>query len=262
MDFNYIINTETDKTKYPIYFTTVSSRHRQENIYRKMGSATHQILLISEGNGRVSCNGKTFPLYRGCAFYTAPNVPCSYVSDNGMTSAFLTVNGISAKMLEENFSENGFLYRNDVDTEKLLSFLNNFIYEYTNSATQARTSALAYSFFLDFFTESNSKNLDYLEKIYRYITSHFASALKLEDLAKISCVSVSKLCHDFKKRYSVSIFEYIVSLRLSYAYELLSNSPNVAIQFVAKNCGFEDLGYFCKAYKKQYGITPSQTKKH
>ena len=73
-------------------------------------------------------------------------------------------------------------------------------------------------------------------------------------------MSVSKLCHDFKKKYNYSVVEYILNLKLSYARNYMFMTPNSRTADVAYLCGFNDVGYFCRRYKKRYGKTPKEDK--
>ena len=68
---------------------------------------------------------------------------------------------------------------------------------------------------------------------------------------------MSKLCHDFKRDMGCPVFAYILNMRLTYAQRFLRSYPDVRIKDAALSCGFEDLSYFCKAYKKKFGRSPA-----
>jgi AraC-like DNA-binding protein len=57
----------------------------------------------------------------------------------------------------------------------------------------------------------------------------------------------------------LSFSDFLVQARLTRAYELLSNPANAltTISGVAFECGFGDLSYFNRTFKKRYGATPS-----
>ena len=48
--------------------------------------------------------------------------------------------------------------------------------------------------------------------------------------------------------------------KLPLADMLLKMNSNEKIGIIAKKCGFDDVGYFCKAYKKRFGTTPSKSR--
>ncbi len=58
---------------------------------------------------------------------------------------------------------------------------------------------------------------------------------------------------DFKK----SPLEYLMSLRMNLAKKLLRQIPFQGIESIANQCGFRDIYYFSKAFKKQIGCSPS-----
>lgn len=62
---------------------------------------------------------------------------------------------------------------------------------------------------------------------------------------------------DFKK----SPLEYLLSLRMNLAKKLLRQLPLQGIECIALQCGFKDIYYFSKAFKKYFGCSPSQYRK-
>ena len=68
---------------------------------------------------------------------------------------------------------------------------------------------------------------------------------------------MSKLCHEFKRQFGYSVVTYINDVRLGYARELLQNDEATTVKAAAMSCGFEDVSYFCRAYKKKFGVTPT-----
>ena len=64
----------------------------------------------------------------------------------------------------------------------------------------------------------------------------------------------------FKKNIGITIQEYLTIFRLSRANELL-DITNESIENVANSCGYKDPLIFTKAYKKKYGVTPTQHRK-
>ena len=66
-----------------------SNYHEQENINHVKGMSSYQILAIIDGKDTVEHNGKTFPLHKGCAFFTAPSTPVKYTNEGGLISILL-----------------------------------------------------------------------------------------------------------------------------------------------------------------------------
>ena len=243
----------------PVYFHTASTNYRQRTKCYGPGEQNfHQFLFVVSGTGILHCNGATFPLSRGVAFFTAQGQPSEYVNTDSLTTAFLTVKGPGVSALLEHYGCGSFLFAQRVNLKESLSGIQNIIREYYDSKREGILSALAYSFFVDFFEHQRNTPLSPLEHTCLYIERHFAQRLTLDHLAEVSGVSVSKLCHDFRKQLGTSVVGYILDLRLTYARSFLRSSPEARTKDAALGCGFEDVSYFCKAYKKKFGLTPAQ----
>ena len=61
----------------------------------------------------------------------------------------------------------------------------------------------------------------------------------------------------FKKYIGVSCLEYIKNLRLEKAASRLAQGGRSVLD-VSMSCGFSNLSYFYREFKKKYGMTPKQ----
>lgn len=80
--------------------------------------------------------------------------------------------------------------------------------------------------------------------------------ITLDDILTFYPHSKSKLCHDFKEKYGLTIFDALIRIRLRNAHYMIKNNPYIKLREIAKACGFNDVSYFCKMYKRYYGETP------
>jgi transcriptional regulator GlxA family with amidase domain len=78
-------------------------------------------------------------------------------------------------------------------------------------------------------------------------------------LAEVCGMSVSSFRRQFGLLYGVSPVQYRNSLRLQRARALLLEG-NCSVTEAAYASGFENLGYFCRYYKRITGESPGQTK--
>jgi len=60
----------------------------------------------------------------------------------------------------------------------------------------------------------------------------------------------------------MSLLEYIHTLRLDYARELLRDRPEATIEQVAEESGFNTSRTFYRQFREHYGITPAEYRKH
>ncbi len=256
----FIANSLTSTSQFlPIRMLTVGCNHKQEHIVSK-GFKSHHILIIQDGRGIVKCNGEEYELSVGSVFYNHPNIPIEYKSTEGLKTAFITATGDALDGLCKFFNNPLFLYRSDINTEKYMKAINGIIEEYNERRRQSVLSKLTYAFYTDFFNDTKLNDATLTDKITDYLDKNFQNKITLEMISKNFNVSVSKLCHSFKADKNCTVFNYILNLRLSLAQNLLVSLPD-SIKEVANQCGFDDVSYFCKAFKEAYGITPNEYRK-
>ncbi len=79
----------------------------------------------------------------------------------------------------------------------------------------------------------------------------------IEELAKMVTMSATKLKKGFKQMYGSGIYSYYQTMRLQKAKELLIGGK-YSIRETAAATGFYNTANFATAFKKHYGILPSQ----
>ena len=247
----------SEKRNLPALATTAHKRYMQETVRRHTGVPFHQVLFILDGVGRVIYSGREYPLHKGCAFYTAEGVPTEYINDGGLVSAFLTATGEGIVRLSESCGVKDFAFTDSINTERYSEEIRRMIQKYHDGCTEGLLSGICYSLFAEFF-EDCKKTADSLEELKLYIERGFDKPMTLGELASVMNVSVSGLCHRFKKRYGVSVISYLLDVRLRYARELLSMTPLLTVKEVALSSGFNDVSYFCRAFRGKYGKTPEE----
>ena len=88
------------------------------------------------------------------------------------------------------------------------------------------------------------------------IENHLYSNLTIEELAKLSNLSLSSFKRSFKKEYDDSPKNYLVTKKIDKAKELLRLSK-MPISEIAYEVGFNDPLYFSRIFKKKIGVTPT-----
>lgn len=89
------------------------------------------------------------------------------------------------------------------------------------------------------------------------VDSDLSANLTLSSLAALHKVSAGYLSTAFKRETGKSLTAYITEKRMKHAAYLLSTT-SLQIQTVALHCGFADLQYFSKTFKRYMGKTPRQ----
>ena len=96
----------------------------------------------------------------------------------------------------------------------------------------------------------------------RYMDEHFCDPkLDIEAVCGVAFISVSSLQRAFAKHFGMSPKQYLIQHRMNRALELLTENE-LSVKEISFVCGFTDEKYFSRAFKKKYGCSPSQFRKH
>ena len=104
---------------------------------------------------------------------------------------------------------------------------------------------------------SGSSAPAWLRRVREALDASYLVAPALADLAAVGGVHPVHLSREFRKRYRITIGEYIRKRRIEYASGLLSNS-GMPMAEIASTCGFSDQSHFCSRFKKYSGLTPAK----
>lgn len=96
---------------------------------------------------------------------------------------------------------------------------------------------------------------DIADKVKEYIVSHVTEEISVEYLAQTFYLSPNYLTRCFKKKYGMTISEFLMDLRLRLAAEMLIKK-DMSITMVASKTGYPNYTYFTKIFKKKYGVSP------
>ncbi len=98
-----------------------------------------------------------------------------------------------------------------------------------------------------------------LEKVIMKISANPDKDYSVEDLAAGSNISLTHFRRLFTAHTGTSPKEFILSMKISRAKQMLSEG--LSIKETAEKCGFEDVFYFMRVFKKMTGITAGNFRK-
>lgn len=96
-----------------------------------------------------------------------------------------------------------------------------------------------------------------LKNVLSYIRKNIDKNITLEELAQVSGMSPRYFCRVFKSMTGRTPIEYVNYYRVETASQMLI-ATGESITEIALNCGFNDMSYFSKTFKKFKGISPSK----
>ncbi len=100
-------------------------------------------------------------------------------------------------------------------------------------------------------------NVSPLKKVLEYLGKNYAREITLDMLADIANMNPRYFCRYFKTLTNRTPIDYLNYYRIECAREQLSTT-NLSITDVAFSCGFNEVSYFIRTFKKYLGVTPKQ----
>ena len=94
-----------------------------------------------------------------------------------------------------------------------------------------------------------------IEEVLSYINSNLENDLSIDTIASKFFISKYYLMRKFKNQIGSSIHSYVIQKRLILAKSLISDG--LSMSTVCSKCGFNDYSSFVRAFKKAYGVSPS-----
>lgn len=106
-----------------------------------------------------------------------------------------------------------------------------------------------------------TKRRQKLKSAMDYMHSHYSEEITLEQLAKTVYLSKEQFCRSFKQLTQVSAFYYLNRYRIQKSCELLI-CTNKKVAEIAPLCGFNNISYFNREFKKFIHMSPNAYRSH
>ena len=109
----------------------------------------------------------------------------------------------------------------------------------------------------DNHTKKTKERFLQFKNVITLIENEYQNPLTLEDLSRASGMSPKYFCRFFHEMSHKTPIEYLNYYRIEIACEQLL-ATELSITEIALNCGFNDVSYFIKTFKKYKGLTPKK----
>ena len=103
----------------------------------------------------------------------------------------------------------------------------------------------------------SNDNIEKLKSVLRHVEKHFADTITIDEMAALCCFSSSHFMRFFKQTMGMPFTAYLNDYRLTLAAKELIETHKAVLD-IAAECGFENLSYFNRMFKKKYGMTPRE----
>jgi two-component system response regulator YesN len=111
-------------------------------------------------------------------------------------------------------------------------------------------------------TENESKGSQTIHNVKKIIDLEYDQELSLQKIADKVFLTTSYLSKLFKQETGETITEYITTVRLNKAKQLLKSKMDLKTYEVGELVGYGDPAYFNKLFKKVVGVTPKEYRDH
>lgn len=96
-----------------------------------------------------------------------------------------------------------------------------------------------------------------IQRIVNQMKAELHLKRSLDDWARISRLSRSRMCHLFKAQMGISPAQYVKDLRLETARTLLETT-SLSVKEIRAKVGLLDQSHFVRDFNSAYGVPPSQ----
>lgn len=240
-----------------------------------------QIFYFIDGKGFLGCNKKCFSVIKGNIAIINSRELHYLESRNDNFKFYIIridlpflfsghVDLCQAKYLSP-LSENLIVFQNLIENDsEVLKCITTIIKEYFNGDIGHELAVKAHIYNLivlllrnyidEFIKEKNIYKLDNFKRfheVFEYIDNNYNKKICAKELSSIAHISTYYFCRIFKQITGRTATEYINEIRLKKSIELLKNDT-MNITEISINCGFNDVNYFCRLFKKKYGVSPTK----
>ena len=99
-----------------------------------------------------------------------------------------------------------------------------------------------------------------IRKMLGFIQENYAQELTVDSIAASASVSPSEALRCFHNTIGLAPMQYVTHYRVQRAAEALRKTDG-KIQQIGTDCGFQEMSYFAKTFRKIMGVTPSVYRK-
>lgn len=105
----------------------------------------------------------------------------------------------------------------------------------------------------------SKQDIEHLYILKEKITAEFYRAYTIQELSHLAFMNRTKMQAGFKELFGCTIHEFIVELRMTEAYRMLTDdyAGNWNISEIAHRVGYQHYNHFSAAFKQRFGVPPS-----
>jgi two-component system response regulator YesN len=145
----------------------------------------------------------------------------------------------------------------DVMLEKNLNYVNK-VMRINNQEDLCAWISTALNEFIELvYSSQDARKVSQIRPAINYMDANYNKPITLADVARASHLSVSRLAHIFKEQMGITIIDYLTSVRIERAKQLLLATDQNCTE-ICFEVGYNNQSYFTRTFKGFVGMTPLQ----
>ena len=224
-----------------------------------------EILFCTNGDGFVQCGPEQISFSKGDLFIVNADTLHSIGSISSVSYQCLIID--RSFFLENGIPIDRFCFQNRIQDTQMAQFFANIAADYAmyDPGAELSTANIRFavlSFILRLcqkYASAKSASITPTDSRVKmaiiYIRNHLRQSISLDDLSAHTGLSKYHLSRQFKAATGETIIEFLNLTRCMEAKRLIENGASVSS--AALSCGFDNLSYFSRTYKKYLGELPS-----
>ena len=223
---------------------------------------------VVTGNGTLMYDNTSYALSAGDCVFIDCRRPYLHTCGNGLWKLkWIHFHGPSCDVVYEKYKERGGLaaFHTEHPDEYLRLWTSLFAVASSNDHVRdmrinEHLSALLTLLMIESWHPSRQQSgikQSSVTAVESYLRENYKKRIVLDELADQFFINKFYLSRSFKKQYGISLWTYLLQLRITEAKTQLRFTDKT-IEQIALDCGFEELNYFSRIFRKIEGISPSE----
>lgn len=104
----------------------------------------------------------------------------------------------------------------------------------------------------------SSADCERINRVYEYVAEHFQGSIRLDEAARLVCMTPQAFCRYFKKTTRKTFIELVNEYRVRYASQRLLGDRDRSVSEVCFESGFGNVSHFNKQFRLLTGHSPLQ----
>lgn len=220
--------------------------------------SNYELVFVTKGRGKVHIEDKAYEIERGNLLFFSPDLYHSIRTEDRDCLVFFAVHFES----EERFPILPYNKLHNVKHIEDLFETMNSIHHHKAYLYQWNENLILQNILLEicksFHREKYSSHSEVcVQRIIEYVHKNVLKKIKLEDLQKLSGLGKTTFFQVFHQITGMTPMHYVNKIKLEYARDLLLRK-SWSVTRIAQYCGYDDVFYFSKCFKNEFGISPKK----